>query len=220
MVLLAVDTTSATGSLSVADVEHSRILATRTWQKKSSHSDVITLELGRALKSANLSLEQLTHFSVDVGPGSFTGIRVGLNMVRSLAYSMKRPVRIFSSLEVLAYQEIALDQSAVIAIPALQEFFYAGVYRRTKAGIEVISPAESLDQTGISALSTKTNVEKIIHSSQTPSSESIADLIFLSRTSVNWGKSNFLSWEHTLPLYVRRSEAEEKLRKGLLKPLG
>src|ERR1035437_8509156 len=164
MTLLAVETTSAMGSLCLADIQKNNfeILSTRSWQKKSSHSEIITLELEAGLKEADLKLAVLTHLAIDNGPGSFTGIRVGLNLIRSLSYALNLPVRNFCSLEVLAFQNLKVGESAVIAIPAVQDFYYGGVYLRNDAGIQCLRPVESMKQARFKALQESTKVEQIV----------------------------------------------------------
>ena len=212
MLLLAVETTSATGSLSIA--KENTILATQRWQKKSTHSEVITTEMLSALRFADLELSDLTHLVVDVGPGSFTGIRVGLNLVRSLAYSLDLPTKTFTSLEVFAYQSLSPGENAVIAIPAVQNYFYVAAYARQTDGVTLISPAQSLERSEIEKLCQSTKCEKLIFPNEEPKSESLVHLL-----ASDFKNSKFLSWKEVLPLYIRRSEAEEKLRKGLLKPI-
>ena len=218
MRLLAVETTAAFGSLAVAEVHNDKsggrfkVLSTRRWKKKSSHSEVITLECEAALKDAGLGLESLTHLACDVGPGSFTGIRVGLNLTRTLAYAMNLRVRLFQSLEILASKNLAIDQAGVVAIPAVQEFFYGGVYRRTQQGVQTISPGESLDRDGLESLKNRTKVDALVLPKEDPKIESMIALV-----AMDPNESGFLDWEKIKPLYIRRSEAEEKLRKGLLK---
>lgn len=214
--VLAVETTSATGSLTLAEVNGSSatLIVTERWRKKSSHSEVITTELLKALDYAELELDDLTHLAVDVGPGSFTGIRVGLNLVRSLAYSLELPTQTVTSLEVFAFQALSPGESAIIAIPAIQGFFYVAAFIRQKNGVSCLSPAESLDKAGIERLISRINVKKLVFPSEEPKSETIVQLMM-----DDFKKPNFLTWKDILPLYIRASEAEEKLRKGLLNPI-
>jgi tRNA threonylcarbamoyladenosine biosynthesis protein TsaB len=217
MFLLSVETTSPQGSLSIAEIASGVCLPKAkskiSWDKKASHSEIITQKLEEALQEASLSLDDVTHFAVDVGPGSFTGIRVGLNLVRTLAYASQKNARPFSSLEVLAFQNLDLGESAVVAIPAIQDFFYAATYRRESTHIHQLSLPESLDDAGLKSLSSRTKAP-ILHPSDLPRAETLAEMIAQDST-----ESHFLPWKRLLPLYIRPSEAEEKLRKGLLKPL-
>ena len=209
-ILLAVETTSATE----INGRIISILATRRWQKKSTHSEVITMELLEGLKAAKKDLGDLTHLSVDVGPGSFTGIRVGLNLVRSLAYSLNLPTRIFTSLEIFAFQHLGPGEKAIVAIPAVQSFFYVAAYRRGKDGLESLCPAQSLEREGIEKLRTETKVETLLFPNEEPKSETLVQLV-----ANDFKNANFITWKDVLPLYIRASEAEEKLRKGLLRPI-
>lgn len=213
MVLLAVETTSPTGSLCLSkigqDLTH---LTTKTWTKKSSHSEIITLELQDALHQARLELTDITHFAVDAGPGSFTGIRVGVNFIRTLAYALDKNVRILNSLEILARQEMIQPQRAIIAIPAIQNYFYAQAFTLEKGRVIGMGSPQSQTKVELDALLARTNAEKIIYPTDVPRAETLAQLVF-----ENSEKSLFSGWKDVLPLYVRKSEAEEKLLKGLLK---
>jgi tRNA threonylcarbamoyladenosine biosynthesis protein TsaB len=212
MNILAVETTSATGSLSIATVsgDSARILATRTWQKKSMHSEVITVELLEALSTAGLELQNLTHACIDVGPGSFTGIRVGINLVRTLAYALDVPVRIFSALEVLAWQRLRDGQSATIAIPAIRKYYYAALVAREGNRVALKGPVQSIELPENSTAPESF----LVLPDEIPHSESLVSLF-----AADSKNPSFFTWKDVIPLYIRSSEAEEKLRKGLLKPL-
>src|SRR4051812_2307414 len=92
---LAVATSGVYGSLALAGKQV-------MWDKKAMHSELATVKLQELLALANLTLKNLTHIAVNVGPGSFTGIRVGINLARTLAYGLSLPVAPFNSLALLA----------------------------------------------------------------------------------------------------------------------
>jgi len=69
------------------------------------HAEELTPLVARTLADAGLTLDQIECFAVDVGPGRFTGLRVGLATVRTLALAAGRPVVALSSLEILAAAE-------------------------------------------------------------------------------------------------------------------
>lgn len=230
MILLCVETTSTTGSMSLAKLmptqpaslakpvptqpHKAEILATRIWQKKAQHSEVITHELDIAMRTAGLDLSALTHLCVDIGPGSFTGIRVGINFVRTLAYALDIPVRTATSLEVLSFQCLSPGQTAVVAIPAIQNFCYAASVRREPTSLTFLAPVQSIERANLSRLQADTRADQIFSPVDDPSSETLVTLV-----TSDLKNPNFVAWKDVIPLYVRPSEAEEKLRKGLLKPL-
>jgi tRNA threonylcarbamoyl adenosine modification protein YeaZ len=211
---LAVETTSATGSLSLGKIGlKAEILASRSWLKRSTHSEVITLELSSALQEAKLELKDLTHLALDIGPGSFTGIRVGLNLVRSLSYALNIPVHLFCSLEVFAFLELKPHEKIIVNIQAVQNFVYAAAYERTESVLRPLSEPRSFDPKGLENLRTETKVERIFKPALEPNSETLLEMLAFGPNLT------FVPWSSVLPLYIRQSEAEEKLRKGLLKPL-
>lgn len=92
--ILAIETCTAAGSVAVlfsADQSGEKILANNEWQRSRSHAEVATPALEDALKIAG-GLDKVDILAVGVGPGSFTGIRVGLNAARTIAWSTHRPL--------------------------------------------------------------------------------------------------------------------------------
>ena len=202
--ILAVDTSTASGSLAVGD--SGKVLATVQWTGKSMHSELATREVTRVLEKAGFTLDQISHFTVNIGPGSFTGLRVGINLVRTLAYSLDKPVAAFSSLEVLASPYNG--QKVLVAIKALRDFYYVAAYQD---GQTLVEPC-SMDINQIRALGPfdQTLIEG--QAGFTPQTNA-GQLVQLARDA------SFFSWNSVKPLYVRGSEAEEKLKLGILKPL-
>lgn len=209
MILLAVDTSHAEGSLALA--RDGALIGQTVYRKKAMHSEVITLELQTLLQSAGLALEDITHLAVNVGPGSFTGLRVGVNLVRTLAYARAIPVATYNTLEILVRQE---SERVLVAIKAIQNFYYAAAY---ESGRECLAPTSMDDpQARARALNcTKVLVEGA--SKGFSARTSASDLVKMLGTHP--APSRFFTWEGVKPLYVRASEAEEKLKRGLLKPL-
>ncbi|NJL25094.1 MAG: tRNA (adenosine(37)-N6)-threonylcarbamoyltransferase complex dimerization subunit type 1 TsaB [Calothrix sp. SM1_5_4] len=94
MNLLAVATSGPEGSLALARFDAGgNLVSSREvrWRKKAMHSELATVKLQELLRDANTPLADLTHLAVNIGPGSFTGIRVGINLARTLAYGLALP---------------------------------------------------------------------------------------------------------------------------------
>lgn len=214
MILAAVDTSHARGSLVVASYDKSewKILTESAWDKKAMHSEVATLEFEKAMRHAGLDLAQLTHLAVNHGPGSFTGLRVGMNLTRTLAYVFNLPIATISTLEILAARDG--DGPTLVATKAVQNFFYVAAYDGDQ---EILAP-RSMEEDGLR--NSAKNMTKVLIESLTPgfnaSTEARDMLPILGQMS---GKTRFFSWPDAKPLYVRASEAEEKLKRGLLKPI-
>lgn len=99
--ILAVDTTSESGSLALADSEN--VLEEVPLRSADGYAHVLFDEIARLLARHGLSLADIDCFASAAGPGSFTGVRVGLTAVMGLAEANQRKVVAVSNLQVLAF---------------------------------------------------------------------------------------------------------------------
>ena len=102
MIILAVDT--ATTSCSVAIVDKMSVLAEVTLLRKETHSKHLMDMIHTAIGFSGLDFSDLDGFAVVRGPGSFTGLRIGITTIKGLAAGLKKPLVGVSSLEALAMQ--------------------------------------------------------------------------------------------------------------------
>jgi len=100
MLILAVDTTTPCGS--VALLEGSKLLAEANCESPLTHSERLLSSVDFVLKSERLNIVDVDAFAVAVGPGSFTGIRIGLSLIKSFAFSSGKSVAPVSTLKALA----------------------------------------------------------------------------------------------------------------------
>jgi len=100
MHILALDTT--TGSGSVALLENTRLLAEINAESGLTHSARLLRAVDYLLKQNGLEIPDIDGYAVAVGPGSFTGIRIGLSTVKAFAFASKKPVAPVSTLAALA----------------------------------------------------------------------------------------------------------------------
>ena len=87
-------------------------------------------DLDRVLGQAQVKLEQIELFAVATGPGSFTGLRVGLTAVKAWAEVFGRPIAAVSGLEAVAVQAGATDRLLVPVTDARGGQFFGGIFRR------------------------------------------------------------------------------------------
>jgi len=114
MKILGVETSSLIFSVAVADGP--KILSYRQAEGQGPPALLLTEMIQEALEEAKLDLEGLDGFALSIGPGSFTGLRIGVMTVKVLAWALKKPVLPVSSLEVLAHN---LAPSPVPVVPFL-----------------------------------------------------------------------------------------------------
>lgn len=100
--LLAVDTATSLAGLALYDCERGEVVAELVWRAGRSHSTQLLSQLDRLLNLAGVAREQLTAFAATIGPGSYTGLRVGLAAVQGLAFALGRPAIGVNALDVLA----------------------------------------------------------------------------------------------------------------------
>lgn len=129
MKVLGIDTSGYANSIGVIDGD--RILADFTFEAKTDSLEKIVSNIDFALKSANLTLNDVQGLGVGLGPGSWTGIRVGVTVGKILAYSADKPVCGIPTLEVLAYNAGSTTaQICPIINTGTKDTVYAAVYHR------------------------------------------------------------------------------------------
>jgi tRNA threonylcarbamoyladenosine biosynthesis protein TsaB len=102
MRLLALDTTTRAGSVAIVDDD--RVLAEREGNAARSHTERLPQEILDALADAGLDVAAIDVFAVASGPGSFTGLRIGIATIQGMAMAAGKPVVPVSALEALAAQ--------------------------------------------------------------------------------------------------------------------
>ena len=97
-------------------------------------SDALFPALNALMKKAHVRQSDLALIAVDVGPGSFTGVRVGLSVARTMAQRLGIPLIGVSSLEAMAWNTGAAQRSGLVrpVLPATSGEFFFAVYRAMK----------------------------------------------------------------------------------------
>lgn len=131
MRILAVDTTTARGSVAIADGND--VLAEVRFTSTDRHSTHALPAVEFLLKSAGWGPDTPEGYAVTTGPGSFTGLRIGLSTVQGLALASARPCLGISSLDVLASRIVGSADRLVALVDARRDQVYAGFYDRSGA---------------------------------------------------------------------------------------
>lgn len=131
MIWLGIDTSNA--PLSVALVEDGRILAEQTSSLKQTHSIQAMPAVEQLLTAAGLKPADLSAIAVAEGPGSYTGVRIGVTLAKTLAWTLGIPLIGVSSLEVLAANGAPFEGVICPLFDARRNHVYCGLYK-WKAG--------------------------------------------------------------------------------------
>src|ERR1700686_2508570 len=105
MLILAVDTSTRTGSAAI--LRDSKVLAEVSGYEETPYSSRLFRDIALLQDRANFRLNQVDVFAVAAGPGSFTGLRVGLTAVKAWAEVHGKPIAAISGLEAIAYESLA-----------------------------------------------------------------------------------------------------------------
>ena len=100
MKVLAIDCSAK--SVSVAIAEGGKLLAEGFLNIKLTHSETLMPIIEQLLSNTRLTLADIDAFAVTAGPGSFTGIRIGISAIKGMAFAEEKPVFFFFSLEAMA----------------------------------------------------------------------------------------------------------------------
>lgn len=101
MKILGVDTSTPIGSVALIDSDN--LVAEHTLDIVQAHSSRVMPAIDSVLKWGNITVDDLDGCAVGIGPGSFTGIRIGVATVKSICYAVDKPIIGVSTLEAIAY---------------------------------------------------------------------------------------------------------------------
>lgn len=101
MAILAIDTSTIVSGAAI--VQKDKLVAEIIMQLKLPQSEVLLGHVQDVLKIAHMDKSDLTGVAISIGPGSFTGLRIGLATAKMLSYALSIPVVAVSSLEAMAY---------------------------------------------------------------------------------------------------------------------
>ncbi len=213
MKILAVESSGAT--LSIAVSENSDIVIEYFYNAGKIHSDVLVPLIEKIIKDAKWELKDIDKFAVSCGPGSFTGIRIAMATIKTLAQALNKPVVSVDTLEILKAQLNIKGIKTVPAIDALRN----EVYMKEKNNI-VIVPIELFVKklkkykNNVLIIGNAVNVyNKILSKELGKFSVSLqVSLLFpkAQTLALMAEKMEGLSYKDIEPFYGRKSWAEEK----------
>lgn len=126
MLILAVD--SATPVAGVALLNEDKLIREEFVNYKKNHSETLMPMIDEVLSECGCTLQDLSAVAVTVGPGSFTGLRIGLATVKGLSMAMGKPVIAISTLDVLAHNIILSNALVCPLLDARKQEVYAALY--------------------------------------------------------------------------------------------
>lgn len=142
MKILAIDTSAAAASCAVC--EDGVVLGESYVSRKLTHSQTILPMAEDLLKNCRLSMGEVDGFAVAAGPGSFTGLRIGISAVKALAFAEKKPAAGVSTLQALAYNLLGTSGIICAAMDARCGQVYSGVFLGDGQSVMRLWPDEAV----------------------------------------------------------------------------
>jgi len=213
MKILAIETSSST--LSVAVGIDDKIVCEYFYNAGMIHSEVLISVIETALKNAGLTIKDIDKFAVSSGPGSFTGIRVGMTVVKTMAQSLKKKIVCFNCLDILQATITIPSIKILPAIDALRDELYV----KTSNGAVIVSIVDFINKNkknknkiiiiGNAAVIHKKVLQQHLGKTAVCLNENLhyPKASVLANLALNEAGVDFLKVQ---PLYIRKSWAEEK----------
>ena len=223
MLILGIE--SATVQAGCALIDHEGVLASVHVARGRRHAELLAPAIAFACDQAGVALADVSAVAVDIGPGLFTGLRVGLATAKSIATALRVPMIGISSLDLLAFPARFSNRRIAAVIDARRgELFYA-FYRQVPGGVQrlaepvVGSPDDLLSELLATAdehllvgdgarryaerLSEVSGVEFADQGLEHPSAVSLVQLAHAQALREEWEQP----WD-VAPLYLRAPDAE------------
>ncbi len=212
MLILSISTSGATASAAIYD-SVSGMLKEALCDSKKTHSETLMPQISDMLDRTNIEPEQIELFAADIGPGSFTGVRIGIASINALAAALNRKVVGISSLEALAFGLCA--ESVVSLIDARNGNGYAAHYVN---GVELLSPSpivikdfllslpDSTLFTGDGAAIHRDLINTLCINAGFTGNISVSAAVLAKMALMRY--NNGAAEEQIMPLYLRPSQAE------------
>lgn len=221
MLTLGIDT--GTKVCTVALVKEGKVLASYEVNMGMTHSEGLVPQMDQLFQRTGIAKKDLELIAVSKGPGSFTGLRIGLATAEAMAYALQIPMIAVSTLEVMAYNLPVENILLAPVLDAQKGNYYVAVYQWVKGELQEIAPVEImpgkelygfldhyhkqtviLGECGKILLSDNTKVTLTPIWNRLPKAGAVA-LIGEQQHKVGADMDYF----GTEPFYIRKSEAEE-----------
>ncbi len=229
MKTLAVDTSTMMATCALLDED--RLLGEFSLNQDMTHSENLVPMIKEMLDNLNLKVKDIDLFGVAIGPGSFTGLRIGIATIKSFAHVFDKPVIGVSTLEGLAFN-LPYNGYIVPIIDARRNRIYTGIYNRIKGNlINIVEPTimevdklmkllqEEYDHIIVNGNGTLVYRDIIL--------EALGDQVIMAPKNLNSCRASSIgelallkykegqrdSYYHLVPEYLRESQAQRELRK-------
>jgi tRNA threonylcarbamoyladenosine biosynthesis protein TsaB len=221
VIVLAVHSSSP--HLGVALTRDEEVLVEQTLAPGREHLEHIATLIADVMKHAGLTLNAVDGLSVAIGPGSFSGIRIGMASVKGIALALGKPVVGVSSLEVFAWQALKAGETGTALIDARRGEVYVATYQRTTDTLASLDEPSLIHAEKFGDYARRFTQPLVLAGDPVVDGLAAATASVLrsmplvpspaacaQRAAERFAHGAVPSVHALLPLYIRRSDAEEK----------
>ena len=213
MLILGISTSSNIATVAISN--DTNCIKELNINNNKTHSETLVPLINELLQETNIKLQDINLIACDNGPGSFTGIRIGISTVKAIAESLNIPVIAVSSLEGLAYN-IHDSEYICSLIDARNNQVYCGIFDSNhnllgnyladdiNAVLQVINQHQHITFVGDGAIT-----HKAILNIKDFKSDNLLHAKNINLCAFNkFSKGEILNADSILPMYLRKSQAE------------
>ncbi len=227
MKILALDTSGQNCSCSILD--ETRVIADFNISTGTTHSETLLPMINEMCHFCGLSINDIDVFACAVGPGSFTGLRIGIATIKGFALSLSKPVIGVSTLQGLAQNVASFDGLICSVLDAKNNNVYAGIYTKNDGKLvlqgdyqtgtidELISLLQSTSQNiifvGDGAISFQSIIKEHLQDKASFAPLHLTHQLSTSVAKIALDKAlqnDFDSADHLMPMYLKKSQAERE----------
>ena len=222
MIVLSVDSSSLVTTVALLKDEF--VLGEYTLNFKREHSVILMEKIEMLLNDCQIDISEVDGFVVSKGPGSFTGLRIGMATIKGLSMGANKPYVSISSLDALANSLITFDGIICPIMDALRDNVYTGIYKNIDStSLDLSELAEILNEKGEKVIFTgdgmfkhKEFLSKNINNCEfAPNHLSIIRASSLGELGMEKLKSGEVDDMNSAPLYIKKPQAQRELEQRL-----
>lgn len=221
MKTLGIDTSGRVCTAAVSENDH--ILSEVYIDYKLTHSEQLMTAIDNALKYAHTDISDIDLFGITTGPGSFTGIRIGVCTVKAMAHAQNKPICAVSALEANAKNSFGFDGTVCTITDARNRFVYTAAFENGKRLFddEIITIDELINKLNGKVLfvGDAVPVYKDLLSQNLSDAVFMPDSLLLPRASAvcslayeMYLKGEYSTYNDIDAFYLRASQAEQNLK--------
>ncbi|MBQ3053400.1 MAG: tRNA (adenosine(37)-N6)-threonylcarbamoyltransferase complex dimerization subunit type 1 TsaB [Clostridia bacterium] len=147
MKILAIDTGSKVATAGIC--QDGKLLGEYTINNGLTHSQGLLPMIDNLLVTLNLTLKDIDAFAVSTGPGSFTGLRIGIATIKGFAFSENKPCIEVSSLEAMAYNHLYTNYIICPLMDARNNQVYNAIYKRENGKLKIIKEPRAIEMSKV-----------------------------------------------------------------------